>query len=199
VGGVRATVDAVHQLTGILREKHPGLPLAILGHSWGSVMVQMIVNKHSEDYDAVILSGTAYRTLIHMNSVNLNGKHKHLGTTGYEWLSRDEKIAAAFVDDPLTFYANAAKLFGIIDGLRLVGRPRRKLAKDVPLLIMIGSEDSVGGIRSVELLASSYLKRSRLSDVELVVYTDARHEIFNELNKDEVIADLIAWLDSRLD
>jgi alpha-beta hydrolase superfamily lysophospholipase len=161
-------------------------------------MVQMIINKHAEDYDAVILTGTAYRTLIHMNSGDLNKKHKHLGTTGFEWLSRDENTATAFVDDPLTFYANAAKLFGIIDGLRLVGRPGKKLSKDLPLLIMIGSEDSVGGVRSVEALAAAYLKRSRLTDVELVVYTDARHELWNELNRDEFVSDLVEWLDDRL-
>ena len=197
-GGLKATTDAIHQLTGILRPQHPGVPLVLLGHSWGSFMAQMILDKHSEDYDGVVLTGTAYRTLLHMNSGDLNAKHKHLGTTGYEWLSRDEKVATAFVDDPLTFYADVIKLFGIADGLRLLGRPGRTIANDVPLLIMIGSDDSVGGVKSAELLASSYLKRSGLSDVELIVYTDSRHEIFNELNKDEVIADLIAWLDDRL-
>ena len=65
-------------------------------------------------------------------------------------------------------------------------------------MIMIGSDDPFGGEKSAELLAASYLTRSRLTDVELVVYTAARHEIFNELNRDEVIADLVDWLNSRL-
>ncbi|HAM27673.1 MAG TPA: lysophospholipase, partial [Microbacteriaceae bacterium] len=59
-------------------------------------------------------------------------------------------------------------------------------------------EDPLGGVRSVEKLAQSYLSRAQLSDVELIVYEDARHEIFNELNREEVYADTIAWLTSRL-
>lgn len=197
-GGLRAATAAIHQFTGIIRENHPGLPVALLGHSWGSLMAQKILNTHADDYDAAVLTGTAYRTLLRLNGGNLNAKHKHLGTTGYEWLSRDEKIAAAFVDDPLTFYADARKLFGIVDALRLLGRPKKKISHDIPLLIMIGSEDPLGGVRSVELLAAAYLKRSQLTDVELVVYTDSRHEIFNELNRDEVLADLVDWLDLRI-
>ena len=107
-------------------------------------------------------------------------------------------MAQAFSDDPLTFYAAAIQLFGLPDGLRLLGRPTKNIAKDIPLLIMIGSEDTLGGEKSIEKLASAYVTRSKLSDVEAIVYPGARHEIFNETNRDEVIADLVAWLDARL-
>ena len=96
----------------------------------------------------------------------------------------------AFADDPLTFFAEPAKLFGIPDGLRLLGRPAKNLAVDVPVLILIGSEDPLGGEKSIELLAAAYAKRSRLTDVKAIVYPEARHEVFNETNQDEVIADL---------
>lgn len=197
-GGLRATVDALRQFTAIVRSENPGIPLVLLGHSWGSLMAQKIINANASDYDAVVLTGTALRTPLGMNGGDLNKMHKHLGTTGYEWLSRDPKVADDFVADPLAFSADALKLFGVLDGLRLYGRPARRLSRDVPLLIMIGSEDSLGGERSVEKLAQEYLSRSRLSDVELVVYEGARHEVFNETNKDEVERDLIAWLDERV-
>ena len=79
-----------------------------------------------------------------------------------------------------------------------VGRPARRLPRGLPLLIQIGSDDTVGGPRSAELLADGYRRRSGLSDVVLIVYPDARHEIFNETNRDEVITDTLGWLDSRL-
>lgn len=198
VGGIRATVDALHQFTGIIREANPGLPLVYLGHSWGSLMGQIILNRWSEEYDLFVLTGTAYRTLLHMNSGDLNKKHKHLGTTGNEWLSRDVAVHTAFSEDPRNFTAAASKLFGLVDGARLLGRPAKNLAKDIPLLIMIGSEDSLGGERSVERLARAYVDRSKLSDVTAIVYPEARHEVFNETNKDEVVADLLEWLDARL-
>jgi alpha-beta hydrolase superfamily lysophospholipase len=68
---------------------------------------------------------------------------------------------------------------------------------DIPVLIMIGSDDSVGGEASVKKLADAYL-RVGLSDVEVLIYEGARHEIFNETNQAEVRADLMTWLTSRL-
>lgn len=197
-GGLRATIEEVRQLTAIARAENPGLPLTILGHSWGSLMVQDILNHHAGDYDAAVLTGTAYRQPGSMNAGQLNAKHKHLGTTGYEWLSRDPAVSQAFLDDPLTFYADVLKLFGLADGLRLFGVPTKNIEKDIPLLIAIGSEDPLGGEKSVRTLAEKYISRSKLTDVEVVIYDGARHEIFNETNKEEVTADLVAWLDSRL-
>jgi len=197
-GGLRATIESIRQFTTIVRAENPGVPLAIQGQSWGSLMAQIIINSHSADYDALVLTGTAYRTLTDMNAGDLNAKHKHLGTTGNEWLSRDPAVAKAFEDDPLTFYAAAAKLFGIVDGMRLLGRPAKNLAHDIPVLILIGSEDSLGGEKSIQKLARDYVERSGLTDVEAIVYPGARHEVLNETNRDEVVADLIAWLDSHL-
>lgn len=197
-GGMRATVEGVHQLSGIIREENPGVPLVLFGHSWGSIIAQKIVNKYSDEYDAAVLSGTAYRTLRHMKGGNLNLRHKHLGETGFEWLSRDEQVSAAFLADELAFSADAIKLFGVPDTLRLLGKPRRRLPRDLPLLIQVGSDDYFGGTRSAELLARAYLSRSRLSDVELIVYTDSRHEIYNEINHSDVTADLVKWLADRV-
>ena len=197
-GGLLAAVDDLHELTGIIRDDHPGLPIAFLGHSWGSLMGQRLINDHAGDFAAVILSGTAYRVPGQMNGGNLNSRHKSLGTTGYEWLSRDAAVSAAFLEDPLTFYADALKLFGLRDGLRLFGRPAKPMPADIPLLIMIGSEDSLGGESSVRKLADSYITRGGLTDVEVFVYNEARHEIFNETNKEEITDDLIAWLTKRL-
>jgi alpha-beta hydrolase superfamily lysophospholipase len=198
-GGLTATIEAIHRYTRLLREGHPGTPLVLLGHSWGSLMAQISVNRHAADYDGVVLSGTAYRMAGYMNPGDLNRRHRHLGTTGAEWLSRDPAIAAAWVADPLTFPAKTAKLLGVRDGLRLWGRPARSLREDLPVLIQIGEDDSVGGRRSAERLARAYRERSGIRDVTLHTYPGARHEIYNETNRDEVIGDLVAWLESHVE
>jgi alpha-beta hydrolase superfamily lysophospholipase len=197
-GGLRAEVADLHQFTGLIREENPGIPLAFLGHSWGSLLGQILINDHAADFDAVVFTGTAFRVPGQMNAGNLNAKHKHLGTTGNEWLSRDPAVAQAFLHDKLTFYADTLKLFGLVDGLRIFGQPRTPLGKDVPVLIMIGSEDPLGGEVSVRKLADALVRKGELTDVEVVVYTGARHEVFNETNQEEVRADLLAWLESRL-
>jgi alpha-beta hydrolase superfamily lysophospholipase len=197
VGGLRATEQNLLELTALAVAEHPTLPVIMLGHSWGSLMVQNLLNQGDHPWSAVVLTGTALRTPLDMNGGDLNARHKHLGTTGAEWLSRDPAVSRAFADDPLTTDAKVLQLFGVVDGLRLFGTPRG-VQPPVPLLIMVGDDDPLGGEKTAKKLADAYLRRGGLTDVELVVYPGARHEIFNETNQVEVRADVIAWLDDRL-
>ena len=103
----------------------------------------------------------------------------------------------AFAEDPLTFHAVVIKQFGLSDGLKLFGLPK-KPKKDVPILMLHGGEDVVGSEKSVASLAQRYLTVG-YSDVELVVYSGARHEVYNETNRDEVVNDLVTWITERLE
>ncbi|GAA1859434.1 alpha/beta hydrolase [Microbacterium koreense] len=196
-GGLRAARDAAWQLTGIIRDEHPGLPLILLGHSWGSFLAQMLLDRHPDAYDALVLSGSALRWPGSLNSGDLNSPWSDRAVTGMEWLSSDESVGEEFVADPLTTTTPLAKLFGVVDSARLVGRPRRNLGHDVPVLLMVGRDDTVGGPRSVHRLADAYRSRSGLTDVTTLVYPDARHEIFNDVSQAEARADLLAWIDAR--
>ncbi|QNA94258.1 MULTISPECIES: alpha/beta fold hydrolase [unclassified Microbacterium] len=198
VGGLRAAKEAVWQLTGLIREEHPDLPLVLLGHSWGSFLAQMLVNDHPEAWDAVILSGSALRMPGSLNAAPLNARWSGEGATGLEWLSRDPAVWAAFADDPLTTDVPLLKLFGPIEAARLYGRPAKDLGHDIPMLLLVGRDDPVGGPRSVHKLADEYRSRSGLTDVTTLVYPDARHEIFAELQQAEVRADVLAWLDAHI-
>lgn len=197
-GGLSATIAGIREFSRIIAAENPGLPLVLLGHSWGSLMAQKIINVASAEYAGLILTGTAYRMPTSMNAGNLNRKHAVSGGHGYEWLSRDQEVQRAAAADRLMFTPNVLALFGIRDGLSLYGRPAKKLETDIPVLILVGSEDALGGEKSAVRLAESYRKRSGLSDVTLQVYPNARHEILNETNRDEVIADLISWLNERI-
>ncbi|MGM1017806.1 MAG: alpha/beta fold hydrolase [Actinomycetota bacterium] len=198
-GGLRAAKDAVWQLTGIIRAENPDLPLVLLGHSWGSFLAQMLVNEHPDAWDAVILSGSALRMPGTLNAAPLNARWSEGDdATGYEWLSRDPAVWTSFHEDPLTTDTPLLKLFGPVEAAKLYGRPAKDLGRDIPLLLLVGRDDPVGGPRSVHRLADEYRTRSGLTDITTLVYPDARHEIFNELQQDEVRADLLAWLDARI-
>lgn len=196
-GGLRAVFDDEWQLTELIRAENPGLPLVLLGHSWGSFIAQHVLNRHPDGYDAVVLSGSAHLTPRDLNALPLNARWAGPDAHGLEWLSRDPAVWADYRADPLTTEVPLLKLFGPIDAARLYGRPRRDYPRDVPVLLMVGRDDPVGGPRSVHRLADDYRNRSGLGDVTTLVYPDARHEIFNELQQDEVRADLLAWLDRR--
>jgi alpha-beta hydrolase superfamily lysophospholipase len=198
-GGLRAAIAAVEQMTTVARADSPGLPLVLLGHSWGSLMAQRIVNTSSESYEGVVLSGSAYRMPGSMNGGDLNKRHAALGPTQFEWLTRDRAVIDAMGVDPLAVEADVIGLFGLADTLRLLGVPRRGIPHDLPMLLQVGSDDPLGGPRSVQRLAQAYRRRGRLSDVTVQVYEGARHEVYNETNRDEVIGHLVAWLDRVVD
>ncbi|MGT2425619.1 alpha/beta fold hydrolase [Amnibacterium kyonggiense] len=197
-GGLRGTIAAIGRFRDLTKERFPDVPLVLVAHSWGSLMAQIALNRRPDAYDGVVLTGTAYRVPGFMDAGDLNRRHRALGTTGAEWLSRDPAVAADWVRDPLTFPANTAKLIGMRDALRLLGRPVRRLPADLPLLLQVGSDDTLGGGRSVHRLARAYRERAGLRDVTVRVYEGARHEVFNETNRDEVIADLVGWIRSHV-
>jgi alpha-beta hydrolase superfamily lysophospholipase len=116
---------------------------------------------------------------------------------GGQWLSRDREVGEKFREDPLNFPDTALAVFGLTNTLALLGTPSRKMPADIPILLMAGSDDAIGGEKGNVMLLNAY-KRAGLSDLELIIYDGGRHEVFNETNKSEVMDDLVEWLEARL-
>jgi len=193
-GGMDAVVANTTTITGMMAKEHPDIPRVFLGHSWGSLVGQIMLNRGGARLlNGVVFTGTSYRMPGFMNSGDLNAQHKHLGETGAEWLSRDVAVHEAFQADPWTFEAKTLKLFGVKDSAKLLGRPK-PVGKDIPLLLMVGTDDSLGGEKGTRKLAQAYRRTGGLTDITVKVYEGARHEVFNETNKNDVLADLAAWL-----
>jgi alpha-beta hydrolase superfamily lysophospholipase len=198
-GGMDATYKQVVDFTRLIRDENPGRPIVLIGHSWGSFIAQKIINRHSEIYDAVVLSGSALTMPGYLATGDFNKVWKRLpGSTGYEWLSRDVEIQKAFVADPLTFLAAALQVFGFKNSLKMFGKPSKNVRSDLPILVQVGEADPIGGEYSNKALVEAYRKNAGTQDIELFVYHDARHEIYNEINKDEILKDLINWIDIRI-
>ncbi len=198
-GGMDATFKQVLVFSKLIKSENPGKPLVFLGHSWGSFIAQKVINKSSDLYDAVVLSGSALTMPGYLATGDFNKVWKKLpGSTGYEWLSRDVEIQKKFVADPLTFLAAAMQVFGIGNSLKLFGTPSKNVRSDLPILVQVGEADPIGGEYSNKALVEAYRKKAGIQDIELFVYHDARHEIYNELNKDEILQDLIKWINIRI-
>lgn len=180
-----------------------GLPVFLVAHSMGSFAAQAVLLEHSDQYAGVVLSGSTALDVLAaamadapedgpagLEAFNAGFEHR----TGYEWLSRDEAEVDTYVADPLcgfdlpestvpSLFAPAGKL-AVPEGVR----------PDLPLLIASGTDDPLaGGGQLVELLGQRY-RDAGLTDVTVRTYPGARHEIFNETNRDEVTADVVAWL-----
>ena len=193
-----AAIKGVGRFTEIIRDAEGhDLPLVILGQSWGSFIAQHLVNRHPERYDGVVLSASAWLQLGYTNTGNLNKRFARPGGTPMEWLSRDPQVAQDFMRDPYTTERTLQQLYGWPQSFTMITRPSKRIPSELPLLVMVGSEDSVGGERSAKALLEDYVRRAHLVDATLIVYEGARHELFNEINREEVRADLIRWLDER--
>jgi alpha-beta hydrolase superfamily lysophospholipase len=192
-----------------LRETHPGLPLFLLGHSMGSFASQEALLDHSRLYDGVVLTGsTALDVLaqglaaaagdgpVELTAFNASFENR----TGYEWLSRDEAEVDQYVADPRSGFDlpddTIPQLF--VSAPRL-GDPDAlgQIVSTLPILILSGQDDPLsGGGQLVEILAQRY-RDAGVADVTLQLYTGARHEVFNETNRDEITAFVIDWIDAH--
>jgi alpha-beta hydrolase superfamily lysophospholipase len=198
-GGMAATYKQVADFSRLIRSENPNRSLVLLGPSWGSFIAQKIINKQSDIYDAVILSGSALTIPGYLATGDFNKVWKKIpGSTGYEWLSRDVKVQNKFVEDPLTFLALAMQVFGVKNSLQLFGPPAKTVRADLPILVQVGEADPIGGEYSNKALVEAYRKNAGIDDIELFVYHECRHEIYNELNKDAIIEDLVTWVNQRV-
>jgi alpha-beta hydrolase superfamily lysophospholipase len=198
-GGMEATFKQVLDFSKLIKAENSGKPLILVGHSWGSFIAQKVINNRSDLYDAVVLSGSALTMPGYLATGDFNKVWKKLpGSTGYEWLSRDVEVQKKFVADPLTFLAAAMQVFGVANSLKLFGTPSKNVRSDLPILVQVGEADPIGGEYSNKALVEAYRKKAGIQDIELFVYHDARHEIYNELNKDDILQDLIKWINIRI-
>lgn len=201
--GWKASIDDIGVLVARLRADAPGVPVVLLGHSMGSFAVQQYLVDHSGTVDAVVLSGTAAADLMPFLDLDTPGDLSGFNApfeprTGFEWLSRDEAQVDAYVADPLCgFGYDVAGSKAVFAGARAVADPARLagIRPDLPVYVVVGDQDPVGGpLTRVHAVVERY-RDAGLTDVELQVYPGARHEVFNETNRDEVERDLLRWLD----
>jgi len=198
-GGIKAAFEQVHEFTNLIKDENPGMKVVLFGHSYGSFIAQKLVNMYSDEYDAVILSGSSLLVPGVLGAGAFNKKWaKEKDATGYEWLSRDKEVGKKFAADEYTFLADAAKVLGIPNGLQLFFTPKKSIRQDLPLLIQAGSDDPIGGTRGNEMLANTYRNKCGLDNVTAIIYHEGRHEMYNETNKDDVIKDLLAFIKANV-
>ncbi len=216
---------AVHSLRRHVAERHPDLPLVLLGHSMGSFLTQHYLVEHGEGLAGAILSATTGSLgplrrlgsfLMRVEAGLFGPRHPSAlaerlsfksfnkpfepARTAFDWLSRDPAEVDRYVADPLCGFRCTAGLWAslfaagktLLDPARLA-----RIPKALPVLLICGSRDPVSqGRRGPELLAWAY-RKSGMSAVHLHSFEDGRHELLNDLCRDEVTADLLAWMRDR--
>ena len=218
--GYKLVIDDLKRMNGILRERFPNLPIFLLGHSMGSFISRLYAVKYGESIDALIIHGTAGpnpatgagKLLVKLLRAIKGERYRSkfvcsLADGGYNkgfdpaegdgaWLTRDPKMVADRVGNPKHDFVFT--LAGYEDLFNFLGDCNSKdwfckFPKGLKTLVISGEQDPVGGFgKGVRYVYDNLKKKG--ADVELKLYDGARHELFNETNREEVFADLIRWL-----
>lgn len=223
-GGFAAAVDDLVTLADRIEQEHPGTPLVLLGHSMGSFLARAFAARHGGRLAALVLSGTAGhpgakgllgkkvaevearlrgpRAVSHVMTALTLGPYNRAfapNRTNSDWLSRDEAQVDAYEADTLSGATATAGFYrDLLTGLLWVNEESTAagMPKDLPVYLVVGEVDPVGGAEAAEEV-SALFRRVGMEDVTTQVWPGARHEVFNEINRDEVEEHLLGWLDPR--
>ena len=207
-------------------EKYPDIPYFILGHSMGSFLARQFIARHGENLSGAVIMGTAEqpgaavnfgiyyssalekiwgprhrsKTLRYLTLGSNNSKFEH--RTPADWLSKNESNIDSYVSNPMctfTFTTSGFRdMFLSIKDCQSKDTIER-IPKNLPLLVTSGSDDPVGNFgKGVRQAYQSYVDAG-IKDVTLKLYPGDRHEILNELDREEVYQDLLTWFESHLD
>ena len=224
--GWQHLIDDVHALRLRTQKGHPGLPYFILGHSMGSFVTRCYLREHAEGLSGCVLSGTGYfdrgtasmgagvaglvcllggekkpSALINQLGFSSSNKPFEPARTPFDWLSRDEAEVDRYIADPhCGFLFTASGYRDMFRGLQRLAdtSEMQRIPKDLPLLLFSGDHDPVGGMGEGVKKVAAEFRQAGLANVTLKLYPDGRHEMFNELNREDVYADLVRWLNSQL-
>ena len=219
----------VEDLATMIRKCHedfPGKKVILLAHSFGSFVSQCFMEKYGKEVDAVVLCGSAGPRLLltgsgrflagiitkcfgkKAKSAFLDGLVFGSYNKGIEsdssaaWISRDNEVVKKYDDDPMCGFKVTNEFFyDFLGGLTNIHLKKnmKKIPKDLPIFIIAGEADPVGEYgKSVKNLYKAY-KKLRLGDVTLKMYPEARHELFNEFNKADVMNDVLVWISSKIE
>lgn len=221
--GFNWMIKDMKQLNDIIKNDNPGVPIFLFEHSMGSLLSQRYISLYGDTIKGVLLSGTSGKQgiMIEIGILMAKREIKKIGERGqskllnkmtfggynnsfkpykteFDWLSRDNVEVDKYVNDPFCGTVFTAGFYydffmGIKETHKLENM--RNIPVNLPVYFISGELDPVGkSCKTVLGLIKDY-KSLGILDVTHKFYKGARHEILNEINKDEVINDIINWLD----
>lgn len=224
--GWARVVSDLHHVIQHVRAAHPALPLVLFGHSMGSFIAQAATIAHGRSIDVLVLSGSnhdspalyrAARVIARLEKLRQGPRGKSAlleylsfgafnkpfrpARTDYDWLSRDPAEVDKYVADPLCGFRVSNQLWiDLLGGLIAISQVKNlaNMPHNLPVYLFGGDQDPVGRYGKGLPQLERKLREAGLRNVTTKLYEEGRHEMLNETNRAEVLADLRTWLDRTL-
>jgi alpha-beta hydrolase superfamily lysophospholipase len=221
---IERVADDVLQLAQHAQAQYPGIPVVLFGHSMGSLISQRVLARRGALYAAAVLSGSLAVDLVAQAKPAIDEAVRRQGRdapaaelqsamfgalmqgfkdprTPFDWLSRDAAEVDKYINDPLCGFplSNGAWQDIAESALRTLDADEsKKIPAALPVLILSGTDDPVhlNGLAIQQL--HDRLRGAGVTRLTRRLYPGGRHEMLNELNRDEVVSETIAWIDSIL-
>lgn len=216
-----AIVDDAALVTDEIRRLYPGLSVTLFGHSMGSLVVRAYIQKYEEKIDKLIVCGSPsknslagfglmlngvisafrgkkYRSRLMANASTGGGDDKFPGEGKNAWLTRDKTVVEKYnADEKCNFVFSCNGFSNLLHLVKNVYKKKKYPAKhsDLPIFFMAGADDPVIGSEKKWLAAQQFLRDVGYKNVTGKSYPKMRHEILNELGKEEVYADALAFIE----
>ena len=216
-----AIVDDAALVTDEIRRLYPGLSVTLFGHSMGSLVVRAYIQKYEEKIDKLIVCGSPsknslagfglmlngvisafrgkkYRSRLMANASTGGGDDKFPGEGKNAWLTRDKTVVDKYnADEKCNFVFSCNGFSNLLHLVKNAYKKKKYPAKhsDLPIFFMAGADDPVIGSEKKWLAAQQFLRDVGYKNVTGKLYPKMRHEILNELGKEEVYADALAFIE----
>ena len=220
--GFSKVLEEGYMVTQYIKSRYPGAPLYLFAHSFGSFIGQDYITKYGHELSGVILSGSAkksgplidialklaqFQTLLFkeskkakfLDNLSFLGYNKNIDNpqTPFDWLSRDENQVNKYIQDPLCGFLCTINFFKELSkGLKRLydANKLNKIPKKLPIFILSGSDDPVGEYsKSVKALRDQYIYLD-MKNIQMKIYQGGRHEMINEINRQEVYKDVLDFI-----
>lgn len=220
--GNKVLIKDIHRLRQLMSRKYPKLPYYLLGHSMGSFLARQYLCVYGAGLAGAIIVGTGCypRSVLFAGLMTCETMAKAKGwrsrsklldalvfgncnkrlperRTDKDWLTKDEQIVDAYIaEERCGFMFTVNGYHTLFTGLYKLTVPSflEKMPKELPVMFLAGEEDPIGNWGSGVRKVYNEFQESGMKNVSCILYPDDRHEILNELNREDIFSDIYKWL-----